>query len=347
MTLGPLMCDIDGQQLSAEDRELLGHPFVGGAILFSRNYESPQQIRELVRDVHKLRTPPLLVAVDQEGGRVQRLRDSFTELPAAHLIGRHYDVDAVEGRNLAEQVGWIMAAELIAIGIDISFAPVLDLDWGLSEVIGDRAFHRNPEVVVELGTAFMTGMRAAGMAATAKHFPGHGHVVADSHHALPVDRRPWEELLDDISPFERLIDAGLPAIMMAHVSYSAVDDRPAGFSSNWIQGSLRERYDFRGPVFSDDLSMVAAQTTGSMPDRAQRAVDAGCDMILVCNDRPGSCEIIDVLGDHDDPVSQVRLASMHGKPGPDAVTLTGSEAWQNARRIIGHVLDQPQLELDA
>ncbi len=347
MTLGPLMGDIDGQQLAAEDRELLGHPFVAGVILFSRNYESPEQINELVCDIHKVRTPPLLVAVDQEGGRVQRLRDSFTELPAAHLIGRHYDVDAVEGIKLAEQVGWIMAAELIAVGIDMSFAPVLDLDWGLSEIIGDRAFHRNSEVVAKLGAAFMMGMRAAGMAATVKHFPGHGHVVADSHHALPVDRRPWEELLDDISPFERLIDAGVPAIMTAHVSYTAVDDSPAGFSRNWIQGSLRERYNFRGPVFSDDLSMVAAQSAGTMPERAQRAMEAGCDMILICNDRPGTCEIIDALGDHDDPVSQVRLASMHGKPGPDMAALAGSETWQNARRIIGHVLDQPQLELDA
>ena len=347
MTLGPLMCDIDGQQLSAEDRELLRHPFVGGVVLFSRNYHSPDQISELVTEIHKLRTPPLLVAVDQEGGRVQRLRDSFTKLPAAHLIGRHYDVDAVEGRTLAEQVGWIMAAEIIAVGIDMSFAPVLDLDWGLSEVIGDRAFHRDPDVVAELGTAFMKGMRAAGMAATAKHFPGHGHVVADSHHALPVDRRPWEELLDDISPFERLIDAGVPAIMTAHVSYTAVDDSPAGFSPNWIQGSLRERHHFQGPVFSDDLSMVAAQMAGTVPERAQRAMDAGCDMILVCNDRQGTCEIIDALGEHDDPVSQVRLASMHGKPGPDIARLADSEAWQNARRKIGHVLDQPQLELDA
>lgn len=190
-------------------------------------------------------------------------------------------------------------------------------------------------------------MRAAGMAATAKHFPGHGHVVADSHHALPVDRRPWEELLDDISPFERLIDSGVPAIMTAHVSYTAVDESPPGFSRNWIQGSLRERYGFRGPVFSDDLSMAAAQTAGTVPQRAQCALAAGCDMILVCNDRHGACEIVDALGEFDDPVSQVRLASMHGKSGPDLAALSAGQDWQNARRIIGQVLDQPQLELNA
>ncbi len=347
MTLGPLMCDIGGSELTAEDVEILAHPFIGGVILFSRNYDNPDQLTSLVSAIHDIRNPPLLVAVDQEGGRVQRLRGSFTKLPAAHLIGRQHDVDREHGRHLAERAGWMMASELRAVDIDMSFAPVLDLDWGLSEVIGDRAFHRDPDVVAELGFAFMSGMRTAGMAATGKHFPGHGHVVKDSHKTLPGDRRPAEDLADDLLPFERLIEAGLPAIMTAHVAYPAIDERPAGFSTAWIRGSLRDRLHFGGAVISDDLSMEAAAVAGDMTERAEAALNAGCDMLLVCNDRPAVVQVLEDLGQRVDPVSQVRLASLHGKGGQEWQQLVHSDTWREAREALRQVLDQPPLELDA
>lgn len=229
MTLGPLMIDVQGTALTAEDRELLAHPLVGAVILFTRNFESVEQLTQLVADIRAIRTPPLLVTVDHEGGRVQRFREGFTILPAMRLIGREYDLDAATGRQLARQCGWLMAAELRAVGIDMSFAPCVDLDYGVSSVIGDRAFHRDPRIVAELAIAFMGGMREAGMAATAKHFPGHGAVVPDSHVAMPVDRRPLSDLDEDIYPYRRLIDNGLASIMAAHVVFSEVDGMPAGF----------------------------------------------------------------------------------------------------------------------
>jgi beta-N-acetylhexosaminidase len=203
MTLGPVMLDIEGLALTAEDRELLRHPNVGGVILFARNYESPEQLARLTGEIHALRRPELVVAVDQEGGRVQRFREGFTRLPPMHLLGRRYDLERDHALQLAETCGWLMAAELRAAGVDLSFAPVLDLDYGLSEVIGDRAFHRDPEAWRDLAGRFAAGMRHAGMASVGKHFPGHGGVVADSHHALPEDRRPYADLLDDMRPYER------------------------------------------------------------------------------------------------------------------------------------------------
>jgi len=213
MTLGPVMVDVSGTTLTADDREVLGHPLVGAVILFARNYLGVEQLEELVRDIRAVRSPPLLVAVDQEGGRVQRFRDGFTELPPQRLIGRLYDSDPEAGRRLAAQCGWLLAAELRAVGVDLSFAPCVDLDYGVSEVIGDRAFHAKPEAVAELALAYMKGMQDAGMAATAKHFPGHGAVVADSHQSLPVDRRDWGGIADDILPYRRLIANGLPGVI--------------------------------------------------------------------------------------------------------------------------------------
>ncbi len=347
MTLGPLMMDIAGTTPSAEDLSLLEHPFVGGLILSTRNFESPAQLEALTAGIHALRTPPLLVAVDQEGGRVQRFREPFTGLPPAHRIGRRYDIDPEQGRVLAEHCGWLMAAELRAVGVDLSFAPVLDLDWGLSDVIGDRALHRDPEVVAELAGAYVAGMHAAGMAATGKHFPGHGGVVADSHSALPVDRRPYADIMDDLIPFERLIAAGLPGVMVAHVVYWQVDPSPASFSSRWLGEELRSRLDFRGPIFSDDLDMGAAAAAGDMVTRATAALDAGCDMILACNNRPGVVEIVDALGARSEPASQIRLVRMHGKPMPGRDELTASRRWREAVEILRDYLDKPELHLDA
>lgn len=347
MTLGPLLIDVDGYELTAEDRELLSHPLMGGVVLFARNYHEPAQLKALVAAIHSVRSPPLLVAVDHEGGRVQRFRDPFIQLPAAHLIGRQFDLDEDQGVRLAHRCGWLMAAELSAVGVDFSFAPVLDLDWGLSEVIGDRAFHREAEVVARLAGAYVNGMREAGMAATGKHFPGHGAVVPDSHVALAVDRRPYEDLLEDLTPFERLIDAGLAAVMTAHVVYDRVDDKPAGFSSRWIQGELRGRLDFRGIVFSDDLTMAGAGSAGGIPDRAQAALEAGCDALLICNDRASALEVIDELGEYVNPASQFRLVRMHGKSAPGFDELRATEHWQTTVRQIETSLAQPQLKLDA
>ena len=347
MTLGPLMLDLSGLELSAEDRDLLMHPLVGGVILFSRNYRSPAQLERLVATIHGLRQPSLLVAVDQEGGRIQRFREGFTELPKANAIGRCHDLHARDGLALARRTGWLMAAELRAVGIDMSFAPVLDLDWGMSEVIGDRSFHSDPETVAALARAYASGMRAAGMAATGKHFPGHGAVVQDSHHTLPVDRRPYADLDRDLLPFQRLVREALAGVMTAHVLYTEVDDKPASFSSRWITQELRQTMDFRGAVFSDDLVMEGASVLGDLSQRARAALDAGCDMVLVCNNRSGAIKVVEALSGFSDPVSQIRLARFHGKPMPDRETLLASEEWRDAQQALSDSMNQPQLRLDA
>ncbi|MDH5483744.1 MAG: beta-N-acetylhexosaminidase, partial [Gammaproteobacteria bacterium] len=256
MSLGPVMLDLVGTSISPEEREMIQHPQAGGLILFSRNYESPEQITELVREVHSLRTPHLLVAVDQEGGRVQRFREGFSRIPPAATYGAIYRTNPRQARQMAETCGWLMAAECRAAGIDMSFAPVLDLGRGVSGVIGDRAFHHQPNVVAELANAWMQGMKRAGMSATGKHFPGHGSIKEDSHVAHPVDHRPLNDIMmEDILPFERMIHLGLAAVMPAHVVFPAIDDKPAGYSSRWLQEILRQQLGFQGVIFSDDLSI--------------------------------------------------------------------------------------------
>jgi beta-N-acetylhexosaminidase len=346
MTLGPLMIDVAGTSLTSEDREVLSHPLVGGVILFTRNFADIEQLAELVREIRAVRTPPLLVAVDHEGGRVQRFRRDFTVLPAMRLIGHRYDLDRPAARELAQQSGWLMAAELLAIGIDISFAPVVDLDYGASTVIGDRAFHRDAHNVAEIAIAFMHGMRDAGMAATAKHFPGHGAVVADSHVALPVDRRAYADLSDDIYPYRRLIDNGLPAVMMAHVVYEQVDPLPASFSKRWIQTELRGQLGFTGAVFSDDLTMEGASVVGDIPARARTALAAGCDMVPICNNRPGVLATLAALGAYGDPVGHMRLARMRGRSGPTRSELLASANWQSCQQAIAQCMERPPLELN-
>ncbi len=338
MSLGPLMIDVAGTALAPEDKEVLRHPLVGGVILFSRNYQSPEQIEALVNEIHALRQPNLLIAVDHEGGRVQRFREGFTRLPAAGVIGALYDRDAKKARHLAETAGWLMASELRAVGVDFSFAPVLDVDRGISAVIGDRAWHRRPDAVADLAHAYMLGMQHAGMAATGKHFPGHGGVVEDSHTEIPRDHRRYEDIYsDDILPFERLIHLGLAAVMPAHVIYTQVDAQPAGFSRYWLQDVLRNHLSFQGVIFSDDLSMEGAGVAGDYVARANAALDAGCDMLLVCNNRAAVLEILRGLQDRNDPVSHMRLARMHGKRhAPTRGELMRSEQW---RRAV-HALDR-------
>lgn len=335
MSLGPLMVDIAGLSLDAGDHELLRHPLVGGVILFSRNYSGPAQLRSLCADIHGLRSPPLLVAVDQEGGRVQRFRDGFTLLPPPRLFGQIHDRDPKEAERVAELSAWLMAAELGALGVDLSFAPVVDLDYSVSSVIGDRALHADPEVVGELARAWVLGMRRAGMAACAKHFPGHGAVAGDSHHMLPMDNRPLDEIRRcDLMPYQRLIRLDLPAVMMAHVVYPAVDPEPASLSRRWIEEQLRRGLGFQGAVFCDDLSMRGAEKAGDYLDRARVALAAGCDMLPVCNNRPGVEAILDGLVIEAQPLSQWRLAKLHAREGLDWDALLKGMEWRQARHAL-------------
>ncbi len=348
MSLGPLMLDIAGETLSDEDREILQHPLVGGVILFSRNYANVSQLHELITHIHALRDPRLLIAVDHEGGRVQRFRDGFTRLPAVAHFGQVYEESPHRARRLAHAAGWLMAVELRAQDIDFSFAPVLDVDQGISEVIGDRAFHHDPTVVVELAHAYMEGMHEAGMAATGKHFPGHGGVAADSHLAIPVDEREYNTIYaHDILVFKRMIYHGLAAIMPAHVIYEKIDPQPAGFSAFWLQEVLRSRLGFQGVIFSDDLNMEGARVAGdSYTERARTALEAGCDMALICNNREGAIDIIDNLGEWDEPVSHLRLARMHGRNKVDARHLFASQKWKQAVALLQNYQDDPSLELE-
>ena len=348
MSLGPVMLDIDGLALSPADRDILREPATGGVILFARNFDSANQVADLVAEIRALRRPPLLVAVDHEGGRVQRFREGFTAIPPMRRIGQEYDRDPDAGLRAARDAGWIVASELRSVGIDLSFAPCVDLDWGVSEIIGDRAFHRNPEVVADLAGAYARGLRSAGMAAVAKHFPGHGAVVADSHLKLPVDRREYGQILDDMRPYERLVSSSaIAGVMLAHIVYQALDAEPAGFSRYWIQQELRARLGFGGAVFCDDLSMKATRDYGSMARRAKRALEAGCDMVLVCNDRGAAHEAVDALADYSNPLSLVRLARLHGTAHPMRETLLASEQWQTINRRLSALSEPPELRLDA
>lgn len=312
MTLGPLMLDLKGVALTSDEAQLLRQPEVGGLILFARNYESPAQLRALMTQVREAR-PDILVAVDQEGGRVQRLREGVTRLPAMATLGQRWSMDREQAESEARELGWLMAAELRDFDIDFSFAPVLDLNWSRSGVIGDRAFADSIDGISTLATAFMRGMHEAGMAATGKHFPGHGWVEADSHLAIPVDERALDAIEStDMQPFEALIRNGLDAIMPAHVIYSTVSDKPAGFSRFWLQQQLRQRLGFDGVIFSDDLTMEGASIAGGFPQRAQKALDAGCDMVLVCNHPEGALEVLDHLKQNPVKASE-RLVRMRAR----------------------------------
>ena len=347
MSLGPIMLDLRGPELADDERELLRHPLVGGVILFSRNYRDADQVRELCLRVHGLRNPPLLIGIDHEGGRVQRFHDAFTPLPACRCYGEIYDDDAVRGVHMAQQAGWLMAAELLAAGIDFSFAPVLDLDRGISQVIGDRAFHRNPDTVTILAKAYMKGMKQAGMAAVGKHFPGHGSVKEDSHVQIPVDKRSLDDIyMSDIIPFERLIQAGLPAIMPAHVIYPEVDRAAAGFSRIWLQDILRGRLGFQGVIFSDDISMAGAEQAGDHSERASAALAAGCDMVLICNNQHAAADVINAVDYETHPVSQARLMRMHGRGrGMNLTELKKDRQWQSLAKLISSLDQTPELGL--
>lgn len=291
---GSLVIDLKGSELQAEERDLLAHPLVGGLILFSRNYESNEQIGALIKNVRKGLNKPFLIMVDQEGGRVQRFRQGFTRIPPAAFYGQVYDENPEQGLHLAETGGWVMAHELVTLGVDLSLAPVLDLNKGISSVIGDRAFHQNSATAIRLASAYIHGMKTAGMAATGKHFPGHGSVAPDSHKELPIDDRSYEELAkDDLLPFVHFINKKIPALMTAHILFPAVDKLPVSFSRYWLQEVLRQKLKYEGLIMSDDLDMKGAKVPGDYADRMLLAREAGCDLILLCNNREAVIQVLD------------------------------------------------------
>ena len=312
---GPVFLDVEGLELTPAERQRLRHPLVGGVILFARNFASPAQLGALTASIHALRTPPLLIAVDHEGGRIQRFRQGFTAIPAMRTLGEQWDRDAAAAAREATRLGWTLARELRAHGIDFSFTPVLDLDYGRSTVIGDRALHRNPNAIAHLACALAAGLRAGGMAAVGKHFPGHGFVAADSHLEIPVDERSLDAIAAaDLVPFGALVQQGLEAIMPAHVVYPAVDGEPAGYSRIWLQDILRRQLGFDGMVFSDDLGMVGARGAGDMIARADAACAAGCDMVLVCNDPAAAQFLLEGWQPPSDGDLARRAAAMDGRP---------------------------------
>ena len=346
MSLGPIMVDIAGFELTAVEGEILCAPPVGGVVLFSRNYHDVEQLTALTRAVHELREPRLLVAVDQEGGRVQRLRRGLARLPAPTCYGQLYRRDPERARAAALTGGWLVGCELAALGIDFTFAPVLDLAG--RNAVGDRAFHRDPGVVSTLAGAFVHGLRSAGMSAVGKHFPGHGGVAGDSHVARPEDPRSLDTIrANDLVPFARLITAGLPAIMPAHVIFTELDPRPAGYSGYWLQRVLREQLGFQGAVFSDDLAMEGAAEAGDMADRARCALQAGCDMALICQQQESVGEVVEAWADSPEPLRALRLARMHARPvEPDWQTLTASRRYREAVTEIESIDPEGQLALD-
>jgi beta-N-acetylhexosaminidase len=339
MSLGPVMLDVVGKELTPADIKRLQHPLVGGVILFARNFESSAQLKALTASIHTVRQPPLLIAVDHEGGRVQRFRDGFTKIPPMREFGKIWDSHPKKAKELAEQAGWILAAELRAHGVDFSFTPVLDMDYGESQVIGDRAFHVKAQAIHELAFALMHGLKNGGMPAVGKHFPGHGYVVADSHVAIPVDEREFDEIAqNDMQPFRQMIDDGIHAIMPAHVIYPKVDEKPAGFSPRWLQKVLRERLGFNGVIFSDDLSMEGAGVAGDVTARALAALNAGCDMVLLCNQPDKADELLANLKWEISGASLARLARMHGaKSAMSMDQLHENTAFVSAVKHIGLV----------
>ena len=346
MSLGPLMVDLRGKTLAADEREWLQSPLVGGVILFTRNFANVEQLAQLVAEIHAVRQPPLLVTVDQEGGRVQRFREPFVRLPPLRALGRLYDEERELALKVAAACGWLMAAELRAVGVDLSFAPCVDLDRGLAKVIGDRALHPEPGVVATLARRFAAGTKKAGMPITAKHFPTHAGAQSDSHTEFAVDNRALSELDDDLKPYRDLIANNLPAVMVAHVSFPAVDARPASMSSWWIRDYLRGELGFKGAVISDDLSMTGAAVAGSAAERVRLALDAGCDLVLLCNAPEQVPGVLDALQGYVNPAAQVRLTRLHGRGDTNWESLHASADWQKASALVASLETRPKLTLE-
>lgn len=334
LPLGPAVIDPSGPVLSEDDVRRLRHPAAGGVILFARNFESPQQLQALTRDIRALREPQLLIGVDHEGGRVQRFKQGFTALPPMRALGQLWDRDREAGRAAARAAGYVIGAELAAHGLDFSFTPVLDLDYGASSVIGDRALHYDPLAVGALGAALVHGLAEGGMGAVGKHFPGHGYAAADSHVTVPTDDRPMSEILrKDLVPYGPAIEAGMAGIMPAHVVYPRIDAEPAGYSHVWLQEVLRRRLGFKGLVFSDDLSMEGASTAGGVAERARAALSAGCDMVLLCGDPDGQDRLLQSLQEST-LASAERAERMRHRGGRD---LRRSVAFRDAQGALARL----------
>lgn len=339
--LGPMVVDIAGSTLQAEEADFLQHPYVGGLILFARNYQNPEQLQALIQAVRSVR-PELLITVDQEGGRVQRLREGFTRLPPLQKLGDCYAQDAHRGLAVTRECGWLMAAELLSVGVDLSFAPVLDMDRNHSQVIGDRALSDEIDVVAALGEAYLAGMAEAGMAGCAKHFPGHGAIVADSHVSAPVDQRTLSEVrASDMQPFARLAGR-FQAVMPAHIQFINIDPLPAGYSPFWLQQVLRAELAFTGVIFSDDLSMEGAAVQGGYTERAQAALQAGCDAILVCNAPQQARHVAHWLAAQSWPLSD-RLSALQPLRHIDCVSLGAlqkTSRWHAARDLLTQLAER-------
>jgi len=332
LAIGPVMIDIEATSLSQYDKEKIAHPNTGAIILFARNHESPEQVNELNQQIKSARNGPILIAVDQEGGRVQRCQNGFTRLPPAAAYATQ--------PSLTQDAGWLMAAELLALGVDFSFAPVLDIDCGVSEIIGNRSFSQDLEQACHLASEYRKGMRSAGMAAIGKHFPGHGAVALDSHLTLPIDTRNFDSIVNkDILPFKQLIKEGLEGIMPAHVVYPEIDELPAGFSSIWISEILRQQLGFNGTVFSDDLSMEGASSVGDFSERAKLAFQAGCDMVLVCNNAIAAEQVLESTPITSNTQREQRLLAMLGKPTLDHKELKNSQKWKTVSQQITNLCE--------
>lgn len=338
MSLGSVMVDIEGTALQPHEIERLMDPLVAGVILFSRNFESVEQLQKLTASIHALRHPRLLIGVDHEGGRVQRFRNGFSRLPPMRLLGQAYAQNADFACEAAEKIGWLLAAELLAVGVDFSFAPVVDLDYGGSKVIGDRAFGMQPQTVAKLAFHLMKGMRKAGMASVAKHFPGHGFIEADTHTDIAVDERPFAEIQQkDMQPFLSLIEYGVDAIMPAHVIYAKVDALPAGFSHYWLQTVLRKQCHFEGAIISDDMSMRAVAAYGTAAERVLKALQAGCDLVLVCNDPLAADEVLARVDWHAGALAHARLIRLHAHERIEFRKLPYHPLWQAAVTVLAQL----------
>jgi len=340
------MIDLRGTELEADERRWLESPLVGGVILFTRNFASVEQLRALCAELHAVRQPPLLVTVDHEGGRVQRFREPFFRLPPMRALGRLYDEDRDLALKSAAACGWLMAAELRSIGVDMSFAPCVDLDLGLAEVIGDRALHRDARVVGTLARRFAAGAKKAGMAATAKHFPTHAGAHSDSHTEFAVDNRALTDLDEDLKPYRDLMSNGLAAVMVSHVSFPAIDARPASLSGFWIKNYLRGELAFTGAVVSDDLSMVGAAVVGPVEVRVRLALEAGCDLVLLCNAPEKVPPVLESLKGYVNPAAQLRLTRLHGRGELDWEGLHASAEWRKASALVAPLCDRPKLKLE-
>ena len=339
LPLGPAVLDPSGPALTDDDRKRLLHPAAGGVILFAHNYESPDQLTNLASEIKALRTPELFICVDHEGGRVQRFREGFTALPPMRQLGVLWDRDREKGRRCAQAIAYIAAAELAAHGLDFSFAPVLDLDYGGSSVIGNRALHYDPNAVGILAAEIVKGFAAGGMKAVGKHFPGHGFATADSHIAVPQDDREVAAIMKkDVAPYRAAIDAGMGGVMPAHVIYPKADAEPAGYSKYWLREVLREKLGFKGLIFSDDLSMEGASTAGGIPERARAALAAGCDMVLLCQNPEGQEKLLESLADV--PLaSPERAEAMRHSGGRD---LRKSVAYREAMQSLSELPEQTE-----